>query len=113
VTREKVDILLKWLDKLGLGTDDGVEVHKLQSTRGDALLALAVLVALYLVPHLIFPSALEQIKDQLRGVSDRIENLGYIGSNEDAKVVSEPMDDIRAVVIDRRVSSEARTGPVV
>jgi hypothetical protein len=36
VTREKIDTLLKLLDKLGLGTNDGDAVRKLQLTRGDA-----------------------------------------------------------------------------
>jgi hypothetical protein len=51
VTKEKVDTLLKWLDKQGLGINDGDPVHKPQSKRGDALLTLVVLVALYLTPH--------------------------------------------------------------
>ena len=48
VTREKIDTLSKRLDKLGLGTNGGDE---LQSTRGNALLALVDLVALYLIPR--------------------------------------------------------------
>jgi hypothetical protein len=32
-----------------------------------------------------------------------------MGSNEDAKIVSELMDDIRAAVVDCQVSSEAQT----
>jgi len=36
VTREKIDTLLKWLDKLGLGTNGEDAVRKPQSTQGDA-----------------------------------------------------------------------------
>ena len=38
VTREKIDTLLKLVDRLGLRTDDGDVAPKLQSTRSDALL---------------------------------------------------------------------------
>jgi len=36
VTREKIDTLLEWLDKLGLGTNDVDAVRKLQSAQSDA-----------------------------------------------------------------------------
>ena len=51
MTKEKVDTLLKWLDKLGLGMGDSDAARQLQSQRSDALLALVVLAVLYLVPH--------------------------------------------------------------
>ena len=105
MTRGKIDTLLKWLDELGFGTSDGDAVRQLQPPRGDALLALVVLVTRYLVPYRTFSSALEQIKDKLQGSSDRIESVGHMGSNEIANVVSELMDSIRA-----QVSREGRTG---
>jgi len=53
VTREKIDTLLEWLDKLGLGTaSDGDVVHQLQSARGDALLALVIFGRFLLNPAL-------------------------------------------------------------
>ena len=103
MTREKIDTLLKCLDKLGFGISDDDAIRQLQSPRSDALLALVVSVTRYLVPHRTFSSALEQIKEKLQGLSDRIESVEHMGSNEVAKVVSEPMDDIRV-----QVSSEVR-----
>ena len=105
MTREKIDTLSKCLDKLGFGISDDDPVRQLQLARSDALLALVALITCYLVPHRIFSSALEQIKDKLQGLSDRIESVGHMESNEVAKVVSELMDNIRA-----QVSSEGRTG---
>ena len=110
MTRGKIDTSLKWLDELGFGTSDGDAVRQLQPPRGDALLALVALVTRHLVPHRTFSSALDQIKDKLRGASDRIESVGHMGSNEVAKVVSGSMDNIRAAIVDCQVSSEARTG---
>lgn len=53
------------------------------------------------------PSTLGRFKDKLRDVSDRIEDAGYMGSNEDAEIVSQLMDEIRAVTVDCQVSSKA------
>lgn len=50
------------------------------------------------------------MKGKLRDISDRVENAGYTGSDEDSKVVSELMEEIRAVIIDYKVSCETRTG---
>ena len=100
MTREKIDTLLKCMDKLGFGIGDEDAVRQLQSPRSDALLALVVLVTRYLVlvPHRTFSSALEQIRDKLQGLSDRIESVGQMGGNEVANVVSELMDGIRGQV---------------
>ena len=38
VTKEQIDALLKLLDKLGGGTNDGDAIHMLQSMQSDALL---------------------------------------------------------------------------
>ena len=39
---------------------------------------------------------------------NRIENAGYMGSDENAKVVSELMDEIRDTFIDCQVSGEVQ-----
>ena len=110
MTREKIDTLLKWLDKLGLGTNDGDGVHILQSTQGDApAFASVILVPLCSIQCSIRSSSLEGIKQKLQEVFNRIENAGYMGNDENVKVVSELMDDIRAAVINCQVSSEAQT----
>ena len=41
MTKEQMDSLLKGLDRLGLGADDGDAVHKPQSIRSNALLMSA------------------------------------------------------------------------
>jgi len=38
-----------------------------------------------------------------------MEDAGYIGSDDNAKVMSELMGEIQAVIVDRQVSSEAQT----
>ena len=55
-------------------------------------------------PPLNPSSALEQIKTELREVSDHVKSVGRAGSNEDTNTVSELMDDIRDVVTNYRVS---------
>ena len=52
-------------------------------------------------------STLERFKEKLQEVFDRIENAGYTGSDEDAEVVSQVMDEIRAAIVDCPVSGEA------
>ena len=52
MTRERIDTLFEWLDRLGLGTADGDAVHALQSAQGDALLALVVFARSSLNPIL-------------------------------------------------------------
>lgn len=106
MTKGQIDALLKWLAGLGLGTNDGDVVHELQLARSDGPPVSVVLVFHYLIPHRILSSALEQVNDKLRDISDRIENAGYIGNN----VVSELMDEIRATITNSQVSSKAQTG---
>lgn len=48
MTRGEFDALVKSLDRLGLGTNSGDAVRKLQSTRRDALLT-SVLFRFFLV----------------------------------------------------------------
>jgi len=38
-----------------------------------------------------------------------MKDAGYMGSDENAKVLSELMDEIRVAIVDRQVSSEAQT----
>jgi len=52
-------------------------------------------------------STLGRFKEKLREVSNRIENAGYTGSEEDAEVVSQLMDEIRAAIVDCQVSDKA------
>jgi hypothetical protein len=110
VAKDQINALVKSLDKLGLGTNE--VVHELQSTRSDTLLTSVILVPLCRIPHRIVPSTLEQVKNKLQDVSDRAENVGYMGS-DDFKVVSELVDEIRAVIIDCKVSGETQTGSVI
>ena len=93
MTKEQIDALVKSLDRLGLGDNDG-------------LLVSVISAPLYSILYLILSSALERINDKLRDVSNRIENAGYMGSN-DGKAVSELMDEIRAAIANRQVSSKA------
>ena len=51
MTREKLDALVKSLDRMGLGTNNGDAVRRLQSMRIDALLMSALPVPLYQIPH--------------------------------------------------------------
>ena len=52
MTREKIDTLLKWLDKLGLGSNDGDAIRRLESTPGDAPpFASAISIPLYWTEH--------------------------------------------------------------
>ena len=94
MTKEQINALLKWLDKLGVGMNDGDAIHKLQPTRSGALFVSVVSAPLCLIQHSILSSVLEQIKDKFQDVSDRIGNLGYIGSTEGAKAVSQLMEEI-------------------
>ena len=113
MTKEQIDALLKWLDKLGTGMQDGDAVRKLQPTQSDALPASVISVAPCLFQHLILSSALERIKVKLRDVSDRIENPGYMGSTEGAKAVSRLTEEIRAAITDCQVSGKVLTGSAI
>ena len=110
MTKEQIDALLKWLDKLGAGVNDGDAIRKLQPTRSDALLASVISAPLCLIQHSILSSALERIKDKFRDVSDRIENPGYMGSTEDVKAVPQIMEEIRGAIADCQVSGKFLTG---
>ncbi|KAF9780491.1 hypothetical protein BJ322DRAFT_295993 [Thelephora terrestris] len=83
VTKEKIDALLKELDRLGLKADGGDVANALQPTRSDAALA-----------------ALERIKEKLQDLPDRIENVGRVGNDGNTKDVSDLLDDIRDTVVD-------------
>jgi hypothetical protein len=76
-----MDGLLKGLDRLGLGADDGSAVHKPQPIRSDALLMSAIPVPLF-DPAFNPPSSLGQVKDKLKDVSDRLENMGRTENSE-------------------------------
>ena len=41
-------------------------------------------------------------------MSDRIENVSYTGSGEDAEVVSQVMNEVQAAIVDSQVSSKVR-----
>ena len=112
-TKEQIDALLKRLDKLGVGVNDGDATHTLQPERSGALLASAILAPLCLIQHSILSSALERIKDKVRDVSDCIENPGYMGNTEGAKAVSRLMEEIRTAIADCQVSGRALTGPAI
>ena len=49
-------------------------------------------------------STLEQIKDKLQGVLDRIEAVGYTENSKDAQAIFELMDEIQDAVTDYQVS---------
>lgn len=105
MTKEQIDTLVKSLDRLGLGTNNGDGVHE----RNNGLLVSVISVPLYPIPYLPLFSTLERINDKLRDIFNLIKNAGYIGSNN-GKVVSELMDEIRAVITNCQVSSKAQTG---
>ena len=46
-------------------------------------------------------------------MSDRIENTGYTGNNQDAEVVSQVMNEVQAAIADSQVSSKVRTGTAI
>ncbi|KAF9785094.1 hypothetical protein BJ322DRAFT_1020694 [Thelephora terrestris] len=81
-TKEKIDALLKELDRLGLGVAGGDKAHESLPTRSEASLP-----------------ALERIKYKLQGLSDRVKNLGRMGTSEDTKDLSDLIDGIRDAVI--------------
>ncbi|KAF9793377.1 hypothetical protein BJ322DRAFT_1216082, partial [Thelephora terrestris] len=62
VTKDQFDGLLKALDRLGLGMNDGNVVYKPQLIRNDSLLI-----------------SLERIKEKLKDASDRLEIMGHTG----------------------------------
>ena len=107
VTKEQIDGLAKSLDELRLGMEDVDRTHALQAMQGDALLTSAICVLLRRIPHLILSSAMGRMEDKLRDIADRIENMGSTGSGNE-KVLSELVDEIRAVVSILRVSSNSR-----
>ena len=106
MTKEQIDALVKGLGRLGLGTNDGDAVHKPRSTGNDDLPMSVILISLYSIPHSILSSAPGRIDDKLRDISNRIEDAGYMGSN-DGKAVPELMDEIRAAIANRQVSGKA------
>ena len=111
MTKEQISSLAKSLDELRLGMDDGDGAHALQAMQGDTLLRSAIFVPLGWVPHLIPSSAVGRVDDKLRDMADRIENMGSTGSGNE-KVLSELVDEIRAVVNILRVSSNSLAGLV-
>ena len=111
MTREQINRLSKSLDELRLGMDDGDGAHALQTTQGDTLLTSVISVPLGRTLHLIFSSAVGRMDDKLRDMADRIENMGSTGSGNE-KVLSELVDEIRAVVSVLRVSSNSLAGLV-
>jgi len=78
------------------------------SQHGATRYLCQLFLSLAIQPPLILFSALERIGDKLQGVSGRVENAGRM-EGDDAKVVSEVMDEIRAIIIDCKVSSEIST----
>ncbi|KAF9780514.1 P-loop containing nucleoside triphosphate hydrolase protein [Thelephora terrestris] len=82
-TQEKIDALLKELERLGLRVDSGDTAHEVQPTRSAPA-----------------PTALEGIRGKLQGLSDRIENVGRMGSNEEIKDVFALIDGIRDTIAD-------------
>ena len=54
-------------------------------------------------------STLERFEEKLQEISDRIENAGYTGSDGDAEVVSQVMDEVRTAIVDSQVSDKAQT----
>ena len=52
MTKEQIDTLVKSLDRLGLGTDNGDATDRLQSTGNDGLLVSVISVPLLFNPTL-------------------------------------------------------------
>ena len=61
---------------------------------------------------LTLSSSLEQIKDKLTLVSNQLENVERIGSNQDTMDVPEMLDDIRDAVNDCQVSTVELRAPM-
>jgi len=101
---------VKSLDRLGLGTSGGDVGHRLQPTRNSVLLMSVFSAHLYEFHAEFSSSTLERFKEKLQEVSDRIDNAGYTGSDEDGEVVSRLMDEVRAAIVDCQVSYKAQTG---
>ena len=108
MTKEKLEILVNSWDGMGLGTNGGDVVPKLQSAQSNTLITSVTSVPPYLLPHLILPSALERINDKLRDVSKHAENAGYMGSN-----VASELDEIITAIANCQASSEAQTGSAI
>ncbi|KAF9780480.1 hypothetical protein BJ322DRAFT_295454 [Thelephora terrestris] len=90
----KIDALLKELDSFGLGVDSGDTAHEAQPTRSALVL-----------------TALKEIRDKLQDLSDRNENVGRMGSNEEIKDLSALIDGIRDIVADRQSVMPAASIP--
>ena len=58
-------------------------------------------------------SALERIETKLRELSDRVENVGHGGSNEDTKVLSGLVDQIRDAVMSCQVGGGGQTTSMI
>ncbi|KAF9780436.1 hypothetical protein BJ322DRAFT_1213591 [Thelephora terrestris] len=93
-TKENIDALLKELDRLGLGVDSGDTAREVRPTQSAPTL-----------------TALEEIRDKLQALSDRIENVGRMGSNEEIKDLSALIDGIRDIVADRQYITLAASIP--
>lgn len=87
----------------------GAENWSVVTARNDAALLSAIQAFLACSFVEFSPSALERIKDKLKEVSDRIENMGRVGNNEDVKAVAQLVDHIRDAVTDCKVSGEVLT----
>ena len=105
VTKEQINSLAKSLDELRLGIDDGDGAHAMQAMQGDTILTSVISVSLHRTLCRTLSSAVGLIDDKLRGMADRVDNIGSTGSGNE-KVLSELVDEIRTVISILRVSGD-------
>ena len=109
MAKEQISSLAKSLDELRLGMDDGDGAHAMQAMQGDTILTSAISVSLLSTLCRTLSSTVGRIDNKLRGMADRIDNIGSTGSGNE-KVLSELADDIRAIVSILRVSGHFGLG---
>ena len=108
MTKEQINCLAKSLDELRLGMDDGDGAHAMQAMQGDTILTSVISVSLHRTLCRTLSSAVGRMDDKLRGMADRVDNMGSTGSGNE-KVLSELVDEIRAAISILQVSSNSRT----
>jgi len=104
VTKEKITTILERLRRLGLGKRDEGVVDKEELARRGALLASVTTAPCNSILYLWLSGTLNQIESKLREVSGRIGTVGLTANEEDIRIVSALVEDIRDAVIDYQVS---------
>ena len=105
MTKGKIEAALERLDKLGSGENAEEAIDAQGSVLHVGPLKL-VTSASYSVLRLFLSSTLNRIKHKLQAVLGHVGAADYTGNEEDVRVVSGLMDEIRDAVMDYQVSDD-------